>query len=90
MNDADLDADEAEIARIMCRIPEFAWMDGAEFSKIRHEIRRKVARALQEYYLENTRGHNTDWTARFRECGISDDEGKSAISCARRLGIEIS
>lgn len=90
MNNAELDADEAEIARIMCKMPEFAWMEGAEISSIKREIRHKVAGALSKYYKENTRGKKAAWTARFEQSGISEDEGKTAISCARRLGIEIT
>lgn len=90
MNGGELEADEAELARIMCKMPEFAWMDGAEISRIRHEIRHTVASALCEYYAENTHGKKATWTARFEQSGISEDEGKTAISCARRLGIEIT
>ncbi|MCH7966429.1 MAG: hypothetical protein IIB02_03275 [Thaumarchaeota archaeon] len=45
---------------------------------------------LREYYHENTRGTNTDWTKKFLKAGISEDDGKAAIACARRLGIDIS
>jgi hypothetical protein len=87
---ADIDSDEAEIVRIMSRLPEFAWLETAELAKIRHEIRHKIAKVLGEYFLENTRGAKQKWTAKFNEAGISADDGKTAISCARRLGIEIS
>lgn len=87
---SDIDADEAEIARIISRLPEFSWLGTAELKKIRHEISHKIAKILQEYYLENTRGAKTGWTAKFEQAGISEDDGKSMISCARRLGIEIA
>ncbi|AJZ76559.1 hypothetical protein SU86_001780 [Candidatus Nitrosotenuis cloacae] len=74
----------------MVRLPEFAWLKTAEIAKIKHEIRHKIARTLQQYYLENTRMVQSDWSARFIQAGITEDDGKSAISCARRLGIEIS
>lgn len=88
--ESELDADEAEIARIMVRLPEFAWLESAEIDKIRHEIRHKIAKTLQQYYLENTRMNLGNWSAKFSQAGITEDDGKSAISCARRLGIEIS
>ncbi|WP_052755512.1 hypothetical protein [Candidatus Nitrosotenuis cloacae] len=88
--ESDLDENEVEIARIMVRLPEFAWLKTAEIAKIKHEIRHKIARTLQQYYLENTRMVQSDWSARFIQAGITEDDGKSAISCARRLGIEIS
>ncbi len=90
MSDFEIDADEAEIARIIVKLPEFSWLETAEFKKIRHEIRHKIAKILQEYYLENTRGTKTGWTAKFEQSGITEDDGKTMISCARRLGIEIS
>jgi len=85
-----LEPDEAEILRIMSNLPEFSWLNGAAPAKIRHEINTKVADALREYYFENTRGASTGWTGKFRAAGISEDDGKAAISCARRLGISIS
>jgi (p)ppGpp synthase/HD superfamily hydrolase len=89
MNDTEIDADEAEIVRIVSRIPEFAWLDNAELSKIRHEIRHTIAKVLQEYYLEKTQNLDPVWSIRFKEAGITDNEGKSAISSARRLGIKL-
>ena len=44
---------------------------------------------LRGYYRENTMGENQGWTKKFVDCGITDDEGKAAIACARRLGINI-
>jgi len=44
---------------------------------------------LREYYLENTMGIQTGWIETFQKAGISEDDGKAAIACARRLGIEI-
>lgn len=86
MNDHS-DTDVDEIVRIMSKLPEFSSLDGTE---IRHEITHKIAQTLREYYWENTRGNNTDWTGKFKKAGITEDDGKSAIACARRLGIEIS
>jgi len=85
-----IDADEAEIIRIMSNLPEFSWLESADLSKIRHEIRHKIAKILGEYFEENTRKAKSEWTIKFKEAGISEDDGKTAISCARRLGIEIS
>ena len=88
--ESELDENEAEIARIMVRLPEFAWLETAEIAKIKHEIRHKIAKTLQQYYLENTRMIQSGWSVKFSQVGITDDDGKSMISCARRLGIEIS
>jgi len=88
--DYEIDADEAEIIRIISNLPEFSWLATAELSKIRHEIKGKIAKILRQYYLENTRGSSGDWTARFASYGITEDDGKTMIACARRLGLEIS
>ncbi|MCH7757356.1 MAG: hypothetical protein IIA19_02610 [Thaumarchaeota archaeon] len=44
---------------------------------------------LREYYKENTIGKPTGWIEKFENAGISEDDGKAAIACARRLGLEI-
>ena len=33
---------------------------------------------------------SSDWIEKFEKAGISEDDGKAAIACARRLGIDIS
>ncbi|MGQ0771410.1 MAG: hypothetical protein ACT4NT_01360 [Nitrososphaerota archaeon] len=86
MNDHS-SADVNEIVRIMSKLPEFISLDDI---KIKHEITHKIAQTLREYYWENTRGSNTGWTIKFKKAGITEDDGKTAIACARRLGIEIS
>ncbi len=88
--DSGLEPDEAEIAKIMSNLPEFSWLNWADPVKIRHEINTTVADVLREYYFENTRMTNTKWTTKFRRANITEDDGKTAISCARRLGIDIS
>jgi len=45
---------------------------------------------LREYYHENTRNTKTGWTEKFLKAGITENDGKAAIACARRLGIDIS
>lgn len=88
--DLRLEPDEVEIARIMSNLPEFSWLNGADPARIRHEISTSISDVLREYYFENTRMMDAKWTAKFREADITEDDGKAAISCARRLGIDIS
>jgi len=45
---------------------------------------------LREYYKENTMNTKTGWIEKFEKAGITEDNGKAAIACARRLGIDIS
>ncbi|WP_268542747.1 hypothetical protein [Candidatus Nitrosotenuis cloacae] len=90
MSKPEINIEEAELVHIMSRLPEFSGLDGAEIDKIRHEISHGIADVLTKYYIENTRGQKAGWTAKFEQAGISEDDAKSAISCARRLGIEIA
>lgn len=50
----------------------------------------EIGTILREYYRENTMNINTNWSEQFEKAGISEDEGKAAIACIRRLGIDIS
>ena len=56
----------------------------------RHRLDEQVGVILREYYRENTRGTQTGWTEKLSKVGIDEDDGKAAIACARRLGIDIS
>lgn len=56
----------------------------------RQRLDERVGVILREYYCENTMGTQTGWTEKLLNVGISEDDGKSAIACARRLGIDIS
>ncbi len=56
----------------------------------RNRLDEQIGVILREYYHENTMDTNTGWTKKFLKAGISEDDGKSAIACARRLGIDIS
>ena len=56
----------------------------------RRRLDQQIGVILREYYRENTMNTKTGWTEKFLESGITEDDGKSAISCARRLGIDIS
>ncbi len=56
----------------------------------RRRLDDQIGVILREYYRENTMNTNTEWTKEFLKFGITEDDGKSAIACARRLGIDIS
>lgn len=56
----------------------------------RYRLDERVGVILRKYYHENTMNTGTEWTEKFLKAGITEDDGKSAIACARRLGINIS
>jgi len=49
----------------------------------------QISVILREYYKEKTMGKPTGWIKKFENACISEDDGKAAIACARRLGLEI-
>ncbi len=59
-------------------------------SVIKDRLDSQIGVILREYYKENTMGTSTNWTEKFEKAGISEDDGKAAIACARRLGMDIS
>ena len=56
----------------------------------RRRLDGQIGGILREYYLENTAQSGTVRTLEFAEAGITEDQGKAAIACARRLGLDIS
>ena len=56
----------------------------------RTRLDEQIGVILRAYYHENTMNTGTDLTEQFQKFGITEDDGKAAIACARRLGIDIS
>ncbi len=56
----------------------------------KNRLDEQIGVILREYYKENTMNTKTGWTEKFLKAGITEDDGKAAIACARRLGIDIS
>jgi len=55
----------------------------------RDKLDSQTGKILREYYRENTMGGKTKWTEKFAKAGITKEDAKAAIACARRLGIDI-
>lgn len=53
----------------------------------RNRLELQIGTILREYYRENTMDLDKIWTREFESAGITEDEGKAAIACARRLGL---
>ena len=56
----------------------------------KHRLDVEIGTILREYYHENTMNSKTGWNEKFLKAGITEDDGKAAIACVRRLGIDIS
>jgi len=85
----DLTLEDIEFIKILANSDSTILQIGMNDST-RHRLDEQIGVILREYYHENTRNTQTGWTEKFLKAGISEDDGKAAIACARRLGIEIS
>ena len=56
----------------------------------RYRLDTQIGMILREYYKEHTMNTKAGWIEKFEKAGITEDDGKSAIACVRRLGIDIS
>jgi len=59
-------------------------------SIVKTRLKLEIGTILREYYHENTLNQPAYWITQFENAGISKDDGKAAIACARRLGLDIS
>ena len=85
----DLSLEDIEFIKILATSDATVLQAGMnDATKLRLDA--QVGVILREYYRENTMNTNTGWTAKLLESGITEDDGKAAIACARRLGIDIS
>lgn len=86
---ADLSLEDIEFIKILAS-SDAAILQAGMNDATRHKLDDQIGVILREYYRENTMGIQTGWTEKLLQFGINEDIGKSAIACARRLGIDIS
>ena len=85
----DLSLEDIEFIKILATSDSTILQAGMnEATKTR--LDEQIGPILREYYHENTRFSGNIRTEQFQKAEISEDDGKSAITCARRLGIDIS
>ena len=85
----DLSLEDIEFIKILANSDATILQIGMNDST-KHRLDEQIGLILRKYYQENTMNTNTGWTEKFLKAGITEDEGKAAIACARRLGIDIS
>ena len=85
----ELSLEDIEFIKILAT-SDAAILDAGMNKATRQRLDEQIGTILREYYRENTRGTQTEWTKKLAKVGINEDEGKAAIACARRLGINIS
>jgi len=85
----DLSLEDIEFIKILATSDATILQIGMN-AATKHRLNEQIGTILREYYHENTMNTQTDWTEKFLKAGITEDDGKAAIACARRLGIDIS
>lgn len=86
---AELSLEDIEFIKILANSDSTILQQGMN-EATRHRLDSQIGIILREYYKENTMNTKTGWIEKFEKAGITEDDGKSAIACARRLGIDIS
>lgn len=86
---ADLSLEDIEFIKILANSDSTILQAGMN-DATKHRLDTQVGVILRQYYKENTMNVKSGWTEKFEKVGITEDDGKAAIACARRLGIDIS
>lgn len=86
---AELSLEDIEFIKILANSDSTILQQGMNDST-RHRLDSQIGVILREYYKENTMSVKSGWTEKFEKAGITEEDGKSAIACARRLGMDIS
>ena len=85
----NLSLEDIEFIKILANSDSTILQKGMNFAT-KNRLDSQIGVILREQYRENTRGTSKIWTEKFEKAGITEDDGKAAIACARRLGIDIS
>ncbi len=85
----DLSLEDIEFIKILATSDATILLAGMN-NATRYRLDDQIGTILREYYHENTMNTKTCWTEKLLKAGITEDDGKAAIACARRLGIDIS
>ena len=85
----DLSLEDIEFIKILATSDATILQAGMN-DATKNRLDSQIGVILREYYRENTMNLETGWSEKFLKAGITEDDGKSAIACARRLGIDIS
>jgi len=85
----DLSLEDIEFIKILANSDSTLLQAGMN-EATRCRLDAQIGVILQEYYKENTMNTKAGWIEKFEKVGITEDDGKAAIACARRLGINIS
>ena len=85
----DLTLEDIEFIKILAN-SESTLLQAGMNEATRCRLDTQIGKILRDYYKENTTDIKKEVTEKFEKLGITKDDGKAAIACARRLGIDIS
>jgi len=85
---ADLSLENIEFIKILAN-SDSSILQKSMDTATKDRFHSQIGVILREYYKEKTMCKPTDWIEKFEKAGISEDDGKAAIACARRLGLNI-
>ncbi len=86
---SELSLEDIEFIKILATSDAIILQTGMN-DATRERLDGQIGVILREYYNENTALSGTKRIREFEKAGITEDHGKAAIACARRLGINIS
>ena len=86
---SELSLEEIEFIKILATSDATVLQAGMN-DATRKRLDEQIGVILREYYHENTTFSGTQRIKEFEKAGNTEDHGKAAIACARRLGIDIS
>ena len=85
----DLSLEDIEFIKILATSDSTILQTGMN-NATKKRLNDRVGMILRQYYQEHTQNTGRQLTEQLMKYGITEDDGKSAIACARRLGIDIS
>ena len=85
----DLSLEDIEFIKILAN-SDATILEAGMNDATRKRLDEQVGTILREAYRENTMNTGRFWTEKLQKAGLTEDDTKGAIACARRLGIDIS
>ena len=85
----DLSLEDIEFIKILANSDSTILQAGMN-EATRCRLDAQIGVILREYYKEHTMNTKTGWIEKFEKADITEDVGKAAIACARRLGMDIT
>ena len=84
---SELSLEDIEFIKILS-ISDATLLEKGMNKETKTRLESKIGVILKQYHEENTMGSHYGWIEKFEKAGITEDDGKAAIACARRLGIK--